>query len=78
MTFFELTNNSTGVFKFEEIRRWLWIAHLDAGEYVVGGEVSVRVLVRVLVTTHEDTLFDHRRQIYDGRVYWMVRVLLLF
>ena len=59
MTFFELTNNSAGVFKIEEIRRWLWIAHLDAGEYVVGGEVLVRVLVRVLVTAHEDTLLDH-------------------
>ena len=70
MTFFELTNNSAGVFKIEEIRRWLWIAHLDAGEYVVGGgEVLVRVLVRVLVTAHEDTLLDHPAPEFVANAY---------
>lgn len=67
--FFELTDNSFGVFKIEENSPVdFWIAHLDAGEWWVVG------VLLVLVTAHEGTHTAWFR-VHRRHILWRTRML---
>ena len=69
--------------KLRKFAGWLWIAHLDAGKYVVVVRVRVRVRVRVLVTAHEGTHYSttRRQNLWRTRMFssrWMHRAGIVF